>query len=1112
MAKLYSYTLEHFFRDFTEEEIVDGLELALSSPLSDFQERANAGILRTHGIPYFSKEKLSILHSQWPSDNSDREETAEIYLDEPHNELILTSCTCRQFAKSHYACPHITSLLCSYLMKTNGHEIFLNTPLAAKLAQKTGVNNPFLPGILQKTDIGVSRLLASAATPVTVSPDFSSNGPLGVECYLLSRNGGAYLELKIGSRRKYVVKSLYEFLKAIACGNSYTLGKETIEHMSLDLFDPSSKALIRFLLELDFFKSQTSHYHSLYISISGNYQRYLYLEGRDLDSLMELLNRFNGEIPVSFENEKIFINFDQNLLQLSMKKQPYGVILSAGEFQTAFSTSEWHYLSIGKTLFRIPGAKADMLTSLLNLLTEKPTLYIRDQDLPQFLGQTSKQLETYTQLSTTGFELDDYSLETPKFHLYLDLPQEDLISCQVKCYYSRKDREYLLYDQTDVNQRNMAVENQLKQKINVFFDAYDETNKAMCLTCADERMYQFLTQDLPKFSEFGEVFVSDALQKLRVRPLPPVNVGIRLDTGLLHMSLTSSDLSQDELIELLSSYSTKKKFHRLKNGSFITFDPEQAQQWSAMSESFLQYGKKHPENMAIPLFRSMYLDEVLKNHDQIQLSENRQYKELLLNMDYALDNDYPVPESLKALLRPYQAEGFRWIKTLKQCGFGGILADDMGLGKTLQTLAFLLSEKRDGKTGDSLRTLIITPASLVYNWKKEIARFTPELTCKVLTGTATARQELIGPDNDADIWITSYDLLKRDIALYEDIIFANQIIDEAQYIKNHSTQASKAVRLIQSSFRLALTGTPIENQLSELWSIFDYLMPGFLYNYPTFKNRYESAIVNDQDKETSDRLRRLVHPFILRRLKKDVLKELPDKIEKVVSVHLEGEQKKLYDAYAQRLKLYLAKQSPEEFRQSKLEILKELTRLRQLCCGPSLFLEHYHGENAKLDTCMELVKQAIENGHKILLFSQFTSVLDELQKAFKHEQIKSHRIDGGVSKEERIRLTESFATDDTPVFCISLKAGGTGLNLTAADIVIHYDPWWNVAAQNQATDRTHRIGQKNIVTVYELIAEATIEEQILNLQKAKSDLVEEILSGDGIKSTVLNRDELLQML
>ena len=1112
MAKLSSYTLEHFLRDFTEEEIVDGLELALSSPISDFQERADAKTLRANGIPYFSKEKLSILTSQWPSTDSKDMETAEIYLDELHNELIFTRCSCSQFAKSRYACCHITALLCSYFLKAHGPGIFQNTDLAQKLAQKTGVDDPFLPGVLQKTDAALSRLLAANSTPSISSPDFSSIGLLGVECYLLSCRGGIYLELKIGGRRKYVVKSLYDLLVSFYHHSSYTIGKETIPHMSLDLFDSSSRLLMQFLSDLCQLKAQTPYYSSFFVSVSGNYQRYIYLEGRDLDCLMELLNRCNGQLSVWFENNRTMVNLDQNLLQLSMEKQPYGVLLKAGDFQTAFSTSEWSYLRMADTIFRIPGQNAGMLLPLLDLLSEKQKLYIRDQDLPQFLGQTTKQLEAYTQLSTTGFELDDYCMETPVFRIYLDLPQEDLISCQVKCYYTRKDREYLLYDQADLNQRNLAAENQFKQKINVFFDAYDEANKAMCLTCADERMYQFLTLDLPKLSELGELFVSDALQKLRVRPLPPVNVGIRLDTGLLHMSLTSSDLSQDELIELLSSYSTKKKFHRLKNGSFITFDPEQAQQWSAMSESFLQYGKKHPENMAIPLFRSMYLDEVLKNHDQIQLSENRQYKELLLNMDYALDSDYPVPDSLKALLRPYQTEGFRWIKTLKQCGFGGILADDMGLGKTLQTLAFLLSEKEDGKSGDSLRTLIITPASLVYNWKKEISRFTPELTCKVLTGTAANRQELIRPENDADIWITSYDLLKRDIALYEDIIFANQIIDEAQYIKNHATQASKAVHLIQSSFRLALTGTPIENQLSELWSIFDYLMPGFLYNYPTFKNRYESAIVNDQDKETSDRLRRLVHPFILRRLKKDVLKELPDKIEKVVSVHLEGEQKKLYDAYAQRLKLYLAKQSPEEFRQSKLEILKELTRLRQLCCGPSLFLENYHGENAKLDTCMELVKQAIENGHKILLFSQFTTVLDEIQKSLDHAQIKSHRIDGSVSKEERSRLTESFATDDTSVFCISLKAGGTGLNLTAADIVIHYDPWWNVAAQNQATDRTHRIGQKNVVTVYELIAEATIEEQILNLQKAKSDLVEEILSGDGIKSTVLNRDELLQML
>ena len=382
----------------------------------------------------------------------------------------------------------------------------------------------------------------------------------------------------------------------------------------------------------------------------------------------------------------------------------------------------------------------------------------------------------------------------------------------------------------------------------------------------------------------------------------------------------------------------------------------------------------------------------------------------------------------------------------------------------------------------------------------------------LITGNAAERQEMIQNEEDRDIWITSYDLLKRDIACYENIRFANQVIDEAQYIKNHGTQAAKSVRLIQSGFRMALTGTPMENRLSELWSIFDFLMPGFLYGYQGFREKFEEAIMNDRDEEVSARLRSMVHPFILRRLKKDVLTELPDKIEKTVTIELEGEQRKLYDAYAKRLKLYLEKQSKEEFKQSKLEVLKELTRLRQLCCGPELFLENYHGENAKMDACVELVRQAVDGGHKVLLFSQFTSVLDEIEKALAKEKIEDHRIDGSVSKEQRIRLVDSFETDDVPVFCISLKAGGTGLNLTAADIVIHYDPWWNVAAQNQATDRAHRIGQRNTVTVYDLIAENTIEEQIKKLQESKSALAEEILSGEGIQSIVLDRDEILKML
>ena len=270
--------------------------------------------------------------------------------------------------------------------------------------------------------------------------------------------------------------------------------------------------------------------------------------------------------------------------------------------------------------------------------------------------------------------------------------------------------------------------------------------------------------------------------------------------------------------------------------------------------------------------------------------------------------------------------------------------------------------------------------------------------------------------------------------------------------------------------------------------------------------------MNDRDEEVSARLRSMVHPFILRRLKKDVLTELPDKIEKTVTIELEGEQRKLYDAYAKRLKLYLEKQSKEEFKQSKLEVLKELTRLRQLCCGPELFLENYHGENAKMDACVELVRQAVDGGHKVLLFSQFTSVLDEIEKALAKEKIEDHRIDGSVSKEQRIRLVDSFETDDVPVFCISLKAGGTGLNLTAADIVIHYDPWWNVAVQNQATDRAHRIGQKNVVTVYKLVSQGTIEEKIIDIQEKKKKLAEQVLEGEGMDSVVFTKEEIMELL
>lgn len=582
------------------------------------------------------------------------------------------------------------------------------------------------------------------------------------------------------------------------------------------------------------------------------------------------------------------------------------------------------------------------------------------------------------------------------------------------------------------------------------------------------------------------------------------------------MSMASNQFNREELAEIFSSYDRKKKYHRLKNGAFITFNEEQKQVMSAISDVMKNYAdKKNQDIIKMPLFRALYLDELLAEKESVELKKNREYRKLIGKMRSYENGDYEVPQSLESVLREYQRDGFYWIKTLKENGFGGILADDMGLGKTLQILAFLLSEKEQGKVGDELRTLIVAPASLVYNWKKEVERFTPQLSVCVMAGTAHERKELIkNQTSNADVWITSYDLLKRDIELYQDIVFANEIIDEAQYIKNQTTHAAKSVRLVNSSFRMALTGTPMENRLSELWSIFDYLMPGFLYSYTRFRSEIETPIVSDKDEDAMTRLRAMIHPFILRRLKKDVLKELPEKQEEIVTVALSGEQKKLYQAHSQRLKMFLEDQNDEDFAQNKLQILAELTKLRQLCCGPELLLENYKGENAKLETCIELITQAIAGGHKILLFSQFTSMLDLIGEELKKAKIDYYRIDGSVKKEARMEMVEQFQNpqNQVSVFCISLKAGGTGINLTAADIVIHYDPWWNKAAQNQATDRAHRIGQKHAINVYQLIAEETIEQKICELQQVKEDLAEEVLSGEGISSTQFNKDEIMNLL
>ena len=676
------------------------------------------------------------------------------------------------------------------------------------------------------------------------------------------------------------------------------------------------------------------------------------------------------------------------------------------------------------------------------------------------------------------------------------------------------DKKYNVYDrQTDYESRDFVKEIETAAQIVPYFERIDESRQELVISKDEDTLYSLLTEGIDEIQQLGQVYVSESLKRVNIRSTPTVSIGISLSGDLLELSLTAGDISREDLIDILGRYNKKKKFYRLKNGDFVQIEDDGITTLAELREGLNLTAKQlRQETVLLPKYRALYLDSELQAKTSLSVDRSRDFRALIRDMKTVDDNDFEVPATLSKTLREYQKKGFLWLKTLAHNGFGGILADDMGLGKTLQIIAYLLSEQEEKETADSRPSLIVCPASLVYNWESEIHRFAPALKTRLIIGTAAGRQTLIEAIEAGEVCITSYELLKRDIKIYQEVAFGCQVIDEAQYIKNHNTQAAKSVKSIHAGFRVALTGTPVENRLSELWSIFDFLMPGFLHSYDRFRKEMENPIIQGQDEEAMERLRKMTHPFILRRLKKDVLKDLPDKIEKNMFTRMDGEQQKLYDAHVKQLQMFLDGASDEELSMSKIQILSQLTRLRQICCDPALVYENYQGVSAKTQMCIELISNAVSAGHKILLFSQFTTMLSDLEGRLEQEGISYYILTGATSKEKRSRMVKAFNEDDTSVFLISLKAGGTGLNLTAADMVIHFDPWWNLAVQNQATDRAHRIGQKNVVTVYKLIAQDTIEDKILELQERKKDLADQILTGRAMESVDFNREELMDLL
>lgn len=434
-------------------------------------------------------------------------------------------------------------------------------------------------------------------------------------------------------------------------------------------------------------------------------------------------------------------------------------------------------------------------------------------------------------------------------------------------------------------------------------------------------------------------------------------------------------------------------------------------------------------------------------------------------------------------------------------------------GKTIQLLAVILDYVQKEKSPKP--TIVVCPSSLSLNWQNEIQKFTPDLSSIVIHGNSEERKKQIKSISKFNIVITSYDLLKRDIEIYKELNYEFKFIiaDEAQYIKNNNTQNAKAIKELKAETRYALTGTPIENSLSELWSIFDFIMPGYLFGYRKFKELYEMPIIKDEDRKVMKKLKMLIEPFILRRIKTEVLTELPDKTITVLNNEMEEEQQKIYLSFMQNAKEEAMNEiNSSGFERSQIKILSLLMRLRQICCHPALFLGNYKGESSKMLQCLEVIKDAVDSGHKILLFSSYTAMFPILEEELKKQNIKYCKLTGQTKVGERIKLVDEFnESQELKVFLISLKAGGTGLNLIGADMVIHYDPWWNLSAENQATDRTYRIGQKKNVQVYKLITKNSIEEKIYELQERKAKLIDNMLSTNETFLNKLSKEEIMEL-
>lgn len=1006
------------------------------------------------------------------------------------------SCNCPSRLKDQGACKHVVAAL-----------LFLLTYQERNMLTTT--KSPEERKILQILDY-----FAAQEETNLVGETFSLDPTITIPQMLKGDASRAYVSFSGGSTRKYKIQTIKKFLADLYNHENFTLGKEFKFISGESTFDRISQSIIDYLLEI--YEIQEVINNSLFSKIFSKSN--VIMTKNMLLKFLDLLegNAFTLELyGKTYPNVRYCVGNPRISYQLTMDDE--AIIVDYKGKDVAIPITDTGELLFYDGIIYKPEKKfINNFKPFYNTIGRAgQPLVFKGEKKNRFLENVLPRISETMELEIPEELKNRYISEELQASIYFDRHKYG-IKAELRFRYG--DYEFNSFENAPAGQYIIVRQREsedavISEILKLGFVPY----KNYYLLKDEDLIYEFLSGRINDLGGVAKLYYSEDFKKLGIHAPGKFAASVRVNDGinLLELDFSFEDVPREEIKGLIHAYQVRKKYYRLKNGSFIDLEEENVEKLSKILAS-LNLGSKNIEENKVYLGKShaVYLEKVFEEK-KLELNKDRDFTSLTERILNPYVTDYKVPDEIRAELRPYQVTGYKWLRTLAEFDLGGILADDMGLGKTLQSIVYMASillESRENKKGNERpHFLIVCPTSLTYNWLDEIENFAPFIKAVVVSGNPQDRKEIIEGYKNYDVLITSYPLIRRDIPVYENVDFHSIFIDEAQFIKNDSSLNAQSVKRLRGRHRFALTGTPIENNLSELWSIFDFIMPGYLHSHARFVEAYEKPIMKD-DKEALEELHQMIMPFILRRMKKDVLTELPDKYESKVLTDLTEEQKKIYVSFLENIRSEIRTELDEGgIEKSRMKILAALTRLRQICCHPSTFLENYQGGSGKLDLLLELITEAIANDHRILVFSQFTSMLRIIEEELKDMNIMYFYLDGSTPTEERNESVKRFNQGEGSVFLISLKAGGTGLNLVGADTVIHYDPWWNPAVEEQATDRVYRIGQQNKVHVLKLITKGTIEEKIFKLQKKKKELSESIITSGEVFINTLSREELEEL-